>query len=190
MKKLVLAAAMLALLAAAPVWAQGPMGGLGFRTGSGFPAIPATPVDPSPTIGVRHWVNSQVGLDLGVGFNQVKLEPGPRTFTGYVFDIGLPFALKAASDKVNLILRPGFQWGSMEDKDEEFVPASTVKFTSMAVSGEVEVEWMVADKLSLSASHGISWHKLEDDGSPKSTITSLGTFGNNFTTLGFHVYLW
>jgi len=187
MKKLVLAAA-LALFAATPVLAQGPMGGIGLRSGSEF--ITATGVDPSPTLGVRHWVNSQFGVDLGIGFNQVKLEPGPRTFTGFVFDIGLPISLKAASDKVNFILRPGFQWGTVEDKDEEFVPASTVKFTSMSVSGELEVEWMVADKLSVSASHGIAWHKLEDDGTPKSTVTSFSTVGNNFTSLGFHVYLW
>ena len=190
MKKLVLAAA-LALLATSPALAQAPMGGIGFRTGfTPFSALPIGPVDTRPTLGLRHWVNAQVGVDVGLGYNQFKIEPSPETWTGFVFDIGLPISIKPVSEKVNFILRPGFQWGSLEDKDESLVPTITTKFTTMAISAELEVEWMVADRLSVSASQGFAWHQLEDDGSPKTTVTSFGTLGNNFTNLGFHVYLW
>ncbi len=40
------------------------------------------------------------------------------------------------------------------------------------------------------ASHGLAWASLEDDGTPKVKFTSMGTTGNNFTQLGFNIYLW
>ncbi len=191
MKKFLFAAAALSLLLVipAPDATAAPMGGLGFRTaGSPFSALPISPVQTSPTIGFRHWMNDQVGFDFGLGYNQFKIEPSPETWTGFAFDVGLPISIKKVNDRVNFIFRPGFQWSSLEDEDTSF-PA-TVKWTTIAVSGELEVEWMVTDNLSVSASQGLAYHKLEDDGSPKTTVTSFGTTGSNFTQLGFHVYLW
>ena len=53
---------------------------------------------------------------------------------------------------------------------------------------------MIAERLSISAAHGVAWSsfKLEDNDSPANelTITGFSTVGDNFTTLGFHVYLW
>jgi len=189
------AVALLALLLAVPAHAEGPMGGLGFRSGSSpFSTLNNLaflyPVELSPTVGGRHWINDQVGLDLGVGYNQFEIDAGPRKWTGFVFDIGLPISLKRVSDNVNFIFRPGFQWSSLEDKDESVIPTAKLTLTTIAVSGELEVEWMVTDNLSVSASHGVAYHKLEDDFSPKTTITSFGTIGNTFSNLGFHVYLW
>jgi len=184
------AVALLALLLAVPAHAEGPMGGLGFRSGpspfSGLNNVAFLyPVEISPTVGGRQWFNDQVGLDLGLGYNQFEIE-SQRKWTGFVFDIGLPITLKRVSDNVNFILRPGFQWSSLEDKDS----TGKLTLTTIAVSGELEVEWMVTDNLSVSASHGVAYHKLEDDFSPKTTITSFGTIGNTFSNLGFHVYLW
>ncbi len=191
MKKFLFTAAAISMLFMAPAAdaAGETMGGLGFRTGtSPFAAIPIAPVQTSPTIGGRHWFNDQVGVDFGVGYNQFKIEPSPETWTGFAFDVGVPITLKRVNDKVNLIFRPGFQWSSLEDDDSTFPPA--IKYTTLGVSGELEVEWMIADHLTVSASHGLAYHKLEDDGTPKTTFTSIGTVGSNFTQLGFHVYLW
>jgi len=188
MKRL-LAPAVLALLLTAPAHAEGTMGGLGFRTGtSPFMNLPITPlqVEASPTIGGRHWLNPKVGLDFGLGYNQLKVDPGSSTWTGFSFDVGLPISIKKVNDKVNFIFRPGFQWGSLED--ESGTP--TVKWSATAISGELEVEWMVADNLSISAAHGISYNSVSDDGTPKTEVTSFRTTGSNFMNLGFHVYLW
>ena len=188
MKRL-LAFASLALLLAVPAQAQDPKGGLGFRTGSSpFANLPLAPLDvvASPTIGGRHWFNPQVGVDAGLGYSQVTVDPGDSKWTGFTFDLGLPISLKKLGDNVNFILRPGFQWGSLED--DSGVPA--IKWTGMAFSGELEVEWMVTDNLSVSAAHGISYNKVEDDGSPATEVTTFRTTGGNFMNLGFHVYLW
>ena len=191
MMKRFLALAALALLLAAPAHAQGPKGGFGFRTTTtpfmNLPIVSSFLVfEAPPTVGIRHWVNPNVGVDFGIGYNNLKLEPGPTTYTGFTFDLGVPLSVKAVNDKVNLIFRPGFQWGSVED--ESGTP--TVKWTGMAISGELEVEWMVADNLSISASQGIAYNTVTDDGSPKVEVTSFRTTGSNFMNLGFHVYLW
>ena len=189
MLKRMLAFASLVLLLAAPANAQGPKGGIGFHAGgSPFNGLFGVDVEPSPTIGLRHWLNSQVAVDFGLGYSQLKIEPSPQTLTGFSFALGVPISLKKVSDKVNFILRPGFQWSSLEDDDSTFPPAVTV--TTIAIMGELEVEWMVAENLSISAAHGIAYRKLEDDFTPKTTYTSFGTTGSNFTNLGFHVYLW
>jgi len=195
LKRTTLAAALLLAMAGLPAAAglahaadstKQYMGGIGFRA-------PITPlsfalVEPqaAPTIGVRHWFNGMIGFDLAAGYYQAEIKPLPEKFTGYTVEAGLPITLKRPSEKVNLILRPGFQWGSLED--ESGTP--TIKWTGMTVSGEFEVEWMVADNLSVSAAHGFGYTRIEDDGSPKTEITTFRTTGSSFTNLGFHIYLW
>ena len=53
---------------------------------------------------------------------------------------------------------------------------------------------MIVENVSISAAHGIAYHSLKnhDNGSPEQefNITGFETRGNNFTELGFHVYLW
>ena len=98
-------------------------------------------------------------------------------------------------DKVNVIFRPGVEFESAKLTDKTTtLPGNEIKATIFAVSGELEVEYMIADKLSISAAHGIAYSntKLEDNSSPANElkVNGFNTIGNNFTTLGFHVYLW
>lgn len=189
---LMLAAAALPASAASAPADNGPkdaMGGIGFRA-------PITPlsfalVEPqaAPTIGFRQWFNKRFGLDAAVGYYQAEIKPLPEKFTGYTVDLGLPITIKRPSERVNLILRPGFQWGQLEDVDET-PPPITIDWDLLGTTLDLEVEWMVADKLSISASHGIGYFRLRDNGSPKTSRTYAGTTGSNFTELGFHVYLW
>ena len=198
MKRTTLAAALLLAMAGLPAAAglahaadstKQYMGGIGFRA-------PITPlsfalVEPqaAPTIGIRHWFNGMVGFDLAAGYYQAEIKPLPEKFTGFTVEAGVPITLKRPSEKVNLILRPGFQYGQLEDVDET-PPPITINWDMMGATLELEVEWMVADKLSLSASHGVGYFRLRDNGNPKTTRTFAGTLGSNFTELGFHVYLW
>ena len=201
MKKLVLTAvAMLTLTAAA--LAQGTMGGPGFRSSAAAGNVlvnSGISFEVSPTLGIRHWISESVGFDLGLGFASLSAEGGTPSVeadegSGFAFDVGVPFAAKKW-DKVTFILRPGVTYGTAEAKDK-LATVPPTEFTSkfMAVSGEMEVEWMVADRLSISAATGIVYRsiKLEDNDVPASEaeVTGFETTGSNFTTLGFHVYLW
>ena len=192
MKRMMLATALMLAVAAAAQAADAPktsMGGIGFRA-------PITPlsfalVEPqaAPTIGIRQWFNTGIGFDLALGYYQAEIKPLPEKFTGYTVDVGFPITLKRPSEKVNLILRPGFQWGQLEDVDET-PPPITIDWDLLGATLDLEVEWMVADKLSISASHGVGFFRLRDNGDPKTSRTYAGTLGSNFTELGFHVYLW
>src|SRR5262252_7048078 len=165
------------------------MGGIGFRA-------PITPlsfalVEPqaAPTIGFRYWFNRALGFDAAAGYYQAEIKPLPEKFTGYTVDLGVAMTIKRPSEHVNFIFRPGFQWGQLEDVDET-PPPVTIDWDLIGATAELEVEWMVADKLSISASHGAGYFRLRDNGNPKTSRTFVGTLGSNFTELGFHVYIW
>jgi hypothetical protein len=175
---------------------EGAMGGLGFRVGGSpfaglLSAVALDVPQTSPAIGCRHWLNTQVGFDFGAGFNTFHRTEGTqeKRYTSYAFDAGLPISLKRW-DKVSFIVRPGFQYGMLEEKDETSLPTVTTQWTMLGVTGEFEVEWMVADHVSLSAAHGLGWHTMEDDAAVQSKYTAFGSSSANFTELGFHVYLW
>jgi hypothetical protein len=194
LKKLITTAFALLTLAGA-AFAQDPMGGLGFRsggaldTGLGFAA--------SPTVGIRQWFTSQVGVDAAIGFTTFSTEiNGTKTDegSGFAFDLGVPISLKSW-EKVNFIFRPGFVYATATAKDKTIpTPPNELKATVYAFSGEFEVEWMIAEKLGISAAHGIAYSngKLEDNDSPvnEAKVNGFSTIGGNFTEVGFHVYLW
>lgn len=195
MKKLVFAC--LLMIVAASAHAEGTMGGFGFRSGAGLNTGPVG-ITASPTIGIRHWFTSQMAGDVAVGFVTASLEQGGTKTdeaSGFAFDLGLPISMKSW-DKVNVIFRPGFAFESATTKDKTSpTPPNELKATVYAVTGELEVEYMVADKLSISAAHGVAYSsaKFETNDSPASVdakLNAFSTIGNNFTTLGFHVYLW
>jgi hypothetical protein len=191
------AAAMIASFGSVPARAADEnSGGLGFHVASSpFAGIligsgPAT----TPTLGIRQWFSSVAGLDLGVGFNIFDSKQGTQkeTWTGFAIDAGVPLIAKQWQH-VTFIARPGIQLGKLRDEDKSAVPTLTTNWTEIGVTGEFEVEWMVADKVSLSASQGVAWRSLKSEAtstSPELKFTSVGTTGSNFTQLGFHVYLW
>jgi len=192
LKRTMLATVIMIAAAAVAHAADGPknaMGGIGFR--APITALSFALVEPQApaTIGIRQWFNKAIAFDLAVGYYQAEIKPLPEKFTGYTVDAGFPITLKRPSEKVNLILRPGFQWGQLEDVDET-PPPITIDWDLLGATLDLEVEWMVADKLSISASHGIGYFRLRDNGDPKTSRTYAGTLGSNFTELGFHVYLW
>lgn len=178
MKRTVLSVALACLaLTAMSSLANAAMGGLGFHTSDA-------------PIGVRHWFTDQVAGDLGVGFSTDKIEnaligPDGKTST-YTVEAGIPFCI-AKYEKVHFLVRPGVLFSNTKD---EPTGGTTVKFTQFDVKGELEVEYALTEKLSISASHGIAYRQVQDDQTPKFKDTGFFTTGNDFTTLGFHVYLW
>lgn len=196
MKKHFFALAAAAMVLSAAAASAEPMGGLGFHAmGSPFDALfLGTGVSTtSPTFGVRQWFSDKVGVDVNVGWSSVKDEPSSgdvETFSGWAAEIGIPISLKSW-DKVNFLFRPGISFGSLNDKFEPVGgPTSESKLTLTGFTGELEVEYMLAEKVSISAAQGIGWATMKDDQSPENKFSHLGLTGNNFTQLGFHVYLW
>jgi hypothetical protein len=195
MKRIALAALATTLLATA-AHAQG-KGGIGFRTSGVSVGSPGPTA--SPTLGIRHWLNERAGIDAAFGFTTLNAEAGPPTTqiaegSGYAFDLGVPISAKKW-DKVNLIVRPGFLYATANLKDStDPTPPNEQTGTLMAFRGEIEVEWMAAEWLGISAAHGIAYvsNKIEDNASPANELKTTGflSTGDNFTSLGFHVYLW
>jgi hypothetical protein len=127
-----------------------------------------------------------MGVDFGVGYTSLTIDPGSSEWTGFVFDLGVPISVKKIGENVNFIFRPGFQYSTIEDNSG----TPSVKWTGTSFLGELEVEWMVTERLSVSAAQGIAYSTLSDDGTPKTELSAFGTTGTTFANLGFHVYLW
>lgn len=136
-------------------------------------------------IGLRWWLSGQkIALDAGVGFGSQDL--GDETISNWAIDIGLPIALKTW-DRVHFMVRPGILYQSFED----FVTApvfDTDNETVMTILAELEAEVFLAENMSVSASHGIGIVNTNPAFGGEST-TDWSTFGDNFTEVGFHVYL-
>src|ERR1044072_2603008 len=166
--------------------AQGSKGGIGFRSGNA-------------PIGVRWWVIPQLGIDLAGGYTSENInylntldQPADETFNSYTVDLGVPLAMKSW-ESVKLVMRPGFEMTQRDDIDTFLAEASFVnpnkrKITEYSVTAEAELEVLVAKKPSISGSHGSGFTSSKQQDA-KRADTSFGTFGSNFTTLGFHVYL-
>lgn len=139
-------------------------------------------------LGVRSWFNEKVAGDFGFGYTDTKSETGPGTVedTGSRIEIGVPIRVMTL-EKAHFIVRPGYEWFNDVHK---VTGAADVTTTGYVLSGELELEYFMTDRVSLSASHGIAYTSSEDDDTPKTKDTTFQTLGNNFTNIGFHVYLW
>ena len=122
LKRLMLATALMFVVAAVPASAASlapadtarkvMMGGIGFRAPVNPLSFALIEPQAAPTIGIRQWFNKRVGFDLAVGYYQAEIKPLPEKFTGYTVDTGIPISIKRPSQRVNLILRPGFSGDS------------------------------------------------------------------------------
>lgn len=165
-------------------------------------------------IGVRWWFAGQkVGLDLGIGFTSIEAEDassvGPgfdpsdpavddETIMSWALDVGVPLVVRSWP-RAHFMVRPGLLFTSQEVPFDEDLATPGVQFdteseTSFAVRLELEGELFLADNVSVSASHGLQFTSrtpADFPGFPESeAATTFSTFGNNFTTVGFHWYLW
>ena len=172
--------------------------GLGFHNagplldpGGGHPAPPGAP------IGVRWWIpDSRIGFDVGFGFQTHTAELNrDENETGWAIDLGLPVVAKSW-DRVHVLVRPGFTYGSQQegykDIDDRF---DTANITEWGITGEAEAEVFLADNFSVSAAEGVAFGKVTVPGDVSGSgrdedFTVFGTIGSDFTTIGFHVYLW
>ena len=166
-------------------------GGLGFRSND-IHARNASELRISAPIGVRYWLSGQkVGLDLGFGVSTHKDAAADKNTTDWSIEAGIPFRVKSW-ERVHVIARPGVNYASQEDYVPGSTPGSfekiTDKFTTFV--GEIEAELFLVENVSVSASSGIGVVSYKPGESGAKTTTDFTTFGQNFTSVGFHVYLW
>lgn len=140
----------------------------------------------SAPIGVRWWLGGQkVGIDLGFGIGSRDI--GDESLMDWTFEGGVPFVIRSW-ERVHILLRPGITYTSTE-RVVSTTPFEKDSDTDLGISAELEAEVFLADNLSVSASHGFGFNTFNPAG-PGDSTTNWGTFGNNFTNIGFHFYLW
>ena len=166
---------------------------LGFRNAR-VPTLDLNQIVTTVPIGIRWWFGQhKLGLDLGTGYGMHKDESSGENLNAWNLDAGIPWALKSW-DRVDVILRPGVNYTQQDGIEYQFVfpSASTSKVTDRIVTGtaEIEVEVFPFQNVSVSASYGIGVVNVNPGEAGVKTTTDFGTFGSNFTSLGFHVYLW
>jgi hypothetical protein len=154
-------------------------------------------------IGARWWMSSnQYAIDLGIGFgtekgvtlidtnnngtNDTRVE---ETLGHWTAELGMPWAMRRWS-KVAVMLRPALRYTSEDDLESFLADGSRVKRNTYGVTGELEVEWQIAHNLGISASHGLEYTTTKLDQEGAVSQWSLDTTASDFTSLGFHVYLW
>ncbi|HYJ33928.1 MAG TPA: hypothetical protein VE326_11985 [Candidatus Binatia bacterium] len=142
-------------------------------------------------IGVRWWLAGQkVGVDLGLGYDR---EPSfiysNEHLSTFRFDVGIPIVLKSWS-RLHFLFRPGLAYESRQVETDPLgiAPFDTDTNKDLLITGELEAEAFLLDNFSVSASHGIGYDSFDPAGGGDKE-NSFFTLGNNFTNVGFHVYL-
>jgi hypothetical protein len=142
-------------------------------------------------IGVRWWLAGQkVGVDLGVGYDRESagfLGFPDEHVSAFSFEAGVPIVLKSWS-RLHFLFRPGILYRSQQEVADTATVFDTQNAKTWRISGELEAEAFLLDNFSISASHGIAYESFDSPFADKND-TSFFTLGNNFTNIGFHVYL-
>jgi len=146
----------------------------------------------SAPLGVRWWLmEEKVGLDLGLGFHSEKAVPDypDDKVTGWAIDVGVPIVMKSWS-RVHVLFRPGLLYESQQVVVSPGPPVAfdTDNEKTFNLSGEIEAEAFLLENFSVSASVGLAYQSIDPVGSGDK-ITSFSTIGNEFTNVGFHIYL-
>ena len=143
----------------------------------------------SAPIGLRWWFNENQSMAFDVAIGVTSNDTGDDSETDFTLDLGLPIVMKSW-DRVHLLFRPGF----MYESDAEVVLGEVERGSNISILAELEGEVFITENFSASASHGfgifITDPPVPDDVESESS-TDWGTFGNNITDIGFHLYgLW
>ena len=141
-------------------------------------------------LGVRWWLsNEKVGVDLGFGFHSTpSFIYANEKLKGWAVNVGVPIVVQSWP-RVHVLFRPGFGYESQQvEATAPPTPFSTENQKTLTITGEIEGEAFILENFSVSASTGIAYESF-DPGFGADKETSFATIGQNFTTVGFHVYL-
>lgn len=172
MRKTILAAALLAVIAV-PSFAGQNKFGLGY-------------FDPSFPVGGRLWVSEKLALDAGVAFNTLKEETGSTTTDDVSLmgaDIGVVLVV-GGSEKTKFFVRPAISFASGEDK------LANLDVSALWFRGSLGVEHWLSDNFSIQAAHGFAYKstELKPAVGAKVKTTEFETEGFGISNVGFHFY--
>jgi hypothetical protein len=142
-------------------------------------------------LGVRWWLAGQkVAIDLGVGFSSdPSLAYGDKHLKSFAISGGVPICVQSWS-RMHVLFRPGVLYQSQQFDASAGPPApfTTESEKTLTISGEIEAEAYLLENFSVSASTGVAYESF-DPGFGGAKEKSFRTVGGNFTTVGFHAYL-
>jgi len=141
-------------------------------------------------LGVRWWLGGQkVGLDLGVGFASDPSLPYPgEHLKSFALSGGVPICLRSWP-RMHVLFRPGVLYQTQQVEASVFpAPFRTESEKTLTLSGEIEAEAFLLENFSVSASTGVAYESF-DPGFGADKEKSFRTVGGNFTSVGFHAYL-
>jgi len=132
----------------------------------------------SAPVGGRVWINSNIGVDLGLGYaNKNLLGSSDDRFH---VNIGIPFNVVKAGD-VNFFIRPG-----VEFQTNARIVGTEIK-SKMIITADLGAEWFITNQFSLSVGHGLQFEQLSDaSDDSKWGISALRAL--SFSNVGFHFY--
>lgn len=137
-------------------------------------------------VGIRYWMTGQkLAIDAAVGFS--SRDAGEENLTDFAIEAGVPIVLRSW-ENVHFLFRPGIGFLSEGVLVVENGETDTDSATTLRILAELEGEVFVRDNFSVSASHGLAIENSSPPGDGDSS-TNFGLFGNNFTEVGFHIYL-
>jgi len=149
-------------------------------------------------VGGRYWVNNLVAIDAGLGFESSEVPDGDPETEGetestfsFWFEGGVPIKLYDA-DNAHFFFRPSVVLGLLDDRAYG-TGSADAKWTSLDFVLSLGGELFFGDHFSVEATHGMKINmtsvpdEVKDDVGADS-FTSVSTFGNNLTTVGFHFY--
>ena len=128
-------------------------------------------------IGARIVMNEKVALDVSFVFNTEN--DGDRT------DFNLMGAVPIRvidTEKANLNVMPGISFYNMG------APSGGDSSSLIELFAALEVEYFLSPAFAVHAAHGLGVSIFSPGGDADSS-TDFGTFGSNWTSLGFHFYI-
>jgi hypothetical protein len=155
--------------------------------GPGFHSVEAP-------IGFRYWLSAQkLAVDLGFGFDSqpAGIDPTEKE-KAYALELGVPIVCHSW-ERAHALIRPGILYQSQQigfdaDPGPGFqFDTDNEKTLDLLLEGEAEV--FLVENVSVSAAHGFRYRRFTPAFGGDSE-SSFGTRGNNFTTIGFHIYMY
>jgi hypothetical protein len=137
-------------------------------------------------LGGRWWLNHKFAIDLGLGFGSTEDAGDNTSLSNWALDFGVPIRMRSY-DRLHVIFRPGILYQSQEVVTDPGPPILKDDATQMALNLEIEAEVFLTDHFSVSASQGLAF--ITNSPPVGDSTNDWGTTGANFTTLGFHVYM-
>ena len=153
-------------------------------------------------VGVRHWVNDGMAVDVGVGVdyknNQVAPSAATTSLFDYAFDLGVPVVMHGEENMI-VYFRPGVTLSGVQGftgtnaTDQDAKGYDTTVRGEVALGGEFFLGQFGWPNLSLSGQVGVGvdWMKPRADGVDSSVQFSTSTTGVDITksgNMGFRLY--